>query len=103
MPVIDGPRAHLIAALHALINWLIDHPEVPCPHSVDLRHHPVMVGSTVDTAQLVELANALGGELDNNARSSWVTIPICKPEDHRVQVDLHVFAGDARADAARPL
>lgn len=100
-PIIDGARARFIAALHALINWVIEHPDVPVPDSVQLAHHPVISGGQLTPTDLIDLARALDGEVDEREGSRW-----CRAElplgDHGTRVRYVAFAGDySRND--RPL
>lgn len=71
MPIIDGDRAILIAALHTIINWLIDHPTIPCPQSIDLVFHP-RGGVQPNRADLVALAQELDGALCSANGSQWM-------------------------------
>lgn len=72
MPVIDGQRAHLIAALHILINWLIDHPGVPVPSVVRM----IAWNRDQGTAELQELAATLQGEWRRSDDAQWINVPI---------------------------
>jgi hypothetical protein len=49
-----GRRARFIATMHALIAWLIAHPDVPVPWSCSIGIH------TPDAATLEQLQEALG-------------------------------------------
>lgn len=71
MPVIDGDRAVLIAALHTIINWLIDHPNIPTPNDVQLFFHPR--GGLQPTAQdLLLIAGQIDGAVSADRTSQWV-------------------------------
>lgn len=102
MPVIDARRSQLIAALHSLINWIIDHPDVPAATHVVLSHHPVFGNTTVTTEDLVRLAADLDGHIDGGATSKWMETQLCTTAEHGANIKLAVFAGDVRA-RQRPL
>lgn len=71
MPMIGGDRAILIAALHTVINWLIDHPNIPCPQDIELRFHPR--GGVQPTGEdLIRLAEDLDGRVSAGSNSQWV-------------------------------
>jgi hypothetical protein len=53
-PGTAGRRMRFIATMHALIGWLVEHPEVPVPWAVSLNIH------VPDVAALVELGKSLG-------------------------------------------
>lgn len=59
---IEGDRAVLIAALHTVINWLIDHPSIPCPQYIDLMFHP-RAGVNPTAVDLAKLAERLDGRV----------------------------------------
>lgn len=105
MPVLDEKRSALIAALHSLINWIIEHPDVPVPHLVDLAHHPVYAGTVISPEDLHELANRLGGAVGSSegGLQTWVTTEICNPREHGALVKLHIFGGDGPAAHNRRL
>lgn len=105
MPVIDEKRSALIAALHSLINWIIEHPEIPVPHLVELYHQPIIAGTVISPEDLVELANKLGGELGSSkgGLNSWVSTEVCNAREHGALVKLHVFGGDGPAHHASRL
>lgn len=71
MPVIDGDRAVLIAALHTVINWLIDHPGIPCPQYIDLKFHP-RAGLNPTAKDLLDIAQQVDGAVHASAATHWV-------------------------------
>lgn len=76
-PVVDGPAAHLIAALHTIINWLIEHPDVPVPQAVELIFHSHEgVAGALDSADLVALADKIDGRVGTGGNSQWVDKPL---------------------------
>lgn len=72
MPIIDGDRAVLIAALHTVINWLIDHPGIPCPQTIDLIFHP-RPGVEPGAKELLQLAEQLDGRVTTNSGTQWMS------------------------------
>lgn len=73
MPTVDGPRAHLIAALHILINWLIDHPDAPVPSEIRVTGWD----RRLQTADLQELAESLQGEYKRvEDTAQWAAVPV---------------------------
>lgn len=101
MPIIDANRSRLIAALHALINWIIEHPDVPVPHTVRLSYHPVAEGGQLSKVDLIDLARALDGEVDTREGTTWMRA-VLLARDSGALVDYVAFEGDAAANA-RPL
>lgn len=94
MPMIDADRSRLIAALHALINWLIDHPGIPVPGRVQLAFNPVVQGGVVDAQRLIELAQQLDGRVDAAGRNQWMQTSVCTTGEHGAEIEYVVFAGD---------
>jgi hypothetical protein len=68
---IEGDRAVLIAALHTIVNWLIDHPGIPCPQDVELIFHP-RAGVRPNAHDLVHLAHELDGAVCASGPTQWV-------------------------------
>lgn len=97
MPIIDASRSRLIAALHALINWIIEHPDVPVPHSVELYHHPLVAGGCLTKVDLIDLAATLGGEVGSNGSTTWMRAQLLAAESG-ARVDYVAFEGDAAAN-----
>lgn len=93
-PTITGDRARFIAALHALINWLIERPDLPVPGMIELRHHPLVEGGRLTKADLVSLADALGGEVDSSGEITWMRATILNRGDVGARVDYVAFEGD---------
>lgn len=72
---LTGDRAVLIAALHQIINWLIDHPGIPVVNQIELRCHP-RGGVQPDAAGLLEIAALIDGRLSSGRTHQWVEAPI---------------------------
>lgn len=102
MPILDEDRSRLIAALHVLINWLIDHPGIPVANSVSLTHNPAIARTRITSDQLHTLAIDQVGQLGKTELHDWVTLDIADRREHGADILLHVFAGDY-ADRDRPL
>lgn len=100
MPVVGERASQLIAALHSLINWLIEHPDVPVATRVELIHHPDHGNTTVTVEDLVVLANTLDATVNANRGTHWVTKRVCTTAEHGANVDVTVFSGDVRARVA---
>jgi hypothetical protein len=101
MPLIDANRSRLIAALHALINWLIEHPDIPVPGNVRLTYFPLMDGGKLTETDLIDLAHALDGEVGAERGAHWMRSRVL-PRESGALVEYVAFAGDA-ADITNPL
>lgn len=92
------PRAHRIAAVHALPSWLAAHPEVDTPDTVRAtrliseREHPDP-GDRVD--QLRRFALAHDVRVGEDHLWTWAIIPISRPSTAGLAVDYAVFASKA--------
>ena len=102
-PVVEGRTARLIASLHALINFLLEHPDLPVATTVKLFHHPLMAGTVVTPDELAELARAYGGYTGSSEENRWAVLPIVPGSGDMAPVELAVFAGDGPAGRRRPL
>jgi hypothetical protein len=71
---LTGDRAVLIAALHTVINWLIDHPGIPLVNQIELRAHPR--DRELDAADLVQLAAQIDGRVSSGKTHQWTEAPI---------------------------
>jgi hypothetical protein len=98
LPTVDGPRARLIATLHALIAWITEHPDVPVPGFVELRHFPVLDGGTLSRVDLVDLAHRLDGVIGGTGTHIWMKAPVLARTSGGARVDYVAYAGTSRRD-----
>lgn len=92
-PIVGGAQARLIASLHALINWILEHPDIPMAHYVELRAHPAVTEQKVTAVDLVDLAARLDGRVDSLGSNQWMIVPVCGIGPDSARVEYVVFAG----------
>jgi hypothetical protein len=89
------PRAHRIAAVHALPQWLADHPGIDTPDTVRaVRVVPEATYAEPErrVAEVLRFAEVHGGHLGEDPLWVWASIPIGSVVTHGVSVDYTVYA-----------
>jgi hypothetical protein len=84
LPVREPGRAVIIAAIHAYAEWLVDHPEVPAPHSIHAT-------ASIDPARLERFAEA--NDFRRRPDSPVALITVAAYEPHGVLIQHGVVAG----------
>lgn len=92
------PRAHRIAAVHALPSWLAAHPDVDTPDTVRATRL-ISERDMPDPADRVQALRrfALAHDIPvaEGPLWTWAVIPISRPSTSGLSVDYAVFAAKA--------
>jgi hypothetical protein len=89
LPAARPGRAAVIAAIHAMAEWLADHPEVPAPQSISLTHSTdqgVEVDEGIRMAAVIDWARANDAKLYESTQAVHAQLVIMTEIVHGVRI-----------------
>jgi hypothetical protein len=89
LPAARPGRAAVIAAIHAMAEWLADHPEVPAPQSISLTHSTdqgVEVDEGIRMAAVIDWARANDAKLYESRDAVHAQLVIMTEIVHGVRI-----------------